>query len=112
MNTELLSINREFLFSFISQPLIPHNPFYNAATDRCIELFLEHMENRDSSQDFIGWFKLRYLYSVTAQYGLARTTVYHADGHNKILEHMAEAYKELYVRIKQITQSNLWDTPQ
>lgn len=111
MNTELLSIDREFLFNFIQQPIIPHNPFYKAAAERCLELFLEYMEDRDTTQDFVGWFKLRHLYSVTAQYGLARTTIYHADGHNKILEHMVEAYRELYVRVKQITQSNLWDTP-
>ena len=104
---EITSIDREVLFEYIRHPMAEHNPAYRAAAERCIELFLEYAQQH--KHDFMCWFKLRHLYAPVAQYGLARTTSYHSAGHNKLLIDLAEAYKEVYVRVKEITSSSLWD---
>ena len=104
-----LSINRESLFEYIRKPISPHNPCFKSAAERCIELFLEEVEGKDISKDFIGWFKLRNIYALNAQYGVAHTTRYYADGHNKFLKDIASSYKEIYHRIVTVTQSSLWD---
>lgn len=102
-----LSVNRESLFAYLREPMVPHNHCYSGAAERCIELYLETME--ECNHDFIGWFLLRNMYSTTAQYGVAPTARYRARGHNKLLTEMFEAYREIYTRVKQITMSPEWD---
>ena len=102
-----LSTDRDTLFEYIRRPMIPHNHCYSGAAERCIELYLETMEER--KHDFIGWFLLKNIYTTTAQYGVAPTAQYRSEGHNKLLTDMFEAYREVFTRVKQITMNPEWD---